>query len=825
MQGIYTILLGIYARLGSIRNIGHILSGLPAGIRRLGRFEVAVFRVWQSYRDLGDTLKNSRISLIILLLLSFVLLGTSQGKEAAVSVVDYPMHAAFYTLGVFAWAFHTWFGTRLILEHLHPRAYTAPAELAHTGRGVLLQGFRQALLTILRSLRNPPRAVGGFLKNLQELEWCVSQVPRILAVATYAVAILALLFPVLRGQAQFDLARAGLLLVNLLLAIAFYVIAVRRRDFCMLLHRGIEIHTHAPYDDLRALQKIQRRANFITYVYSIVMIVAALLVPAHLGFALGTLGVMFLGFSSIVAVGNWFILHLVQTARARLEGNRNLPELTGRFPVISVLVLYAIALSFFNDNHLIRRADHPPQQFPSFEAAMQRWLQQAPQTGDGVRPMVVFATAGGGIRAAQWTAAVLTGLTDAHQDFPRSVYSISGVSGGSVGAAYYDAILREGQRACGPDRQGRCWQWTGRRTLSEDYLAPAVAGMLYPDLIQRFLPTAVLPDRQAGLEKGFEVGLRNGYDRGLATPGLRAPYTSLWAGAEPRWLPYLLLNSTHMETGKRVVASPFRLDPEVFRDTVDLIDLTQMEMRLSTAAANSARFPYVSPVGTLPCAPIEGGWLRRWWHGRTCRNGHIVDGGYFENFGAVTTLQALNGMVSAGWLREHRIRPIVVLISSDPGLVCSSDGKGRYTCQGDIELQGLRKDGTPTAIEVNGAYRHLTSSEGANEIAGPLKASFSPRDARGILAAKNLNEWVETCRAAPADCGLDAASLPGFFHFRLDLQPGEVAPALGWVLSDESEELIWRKLDCSAHNRAAKQELLQLLGVKAPPAPATECPA
>ena len=61
-------------------------------------------------------------------------------------------------------------------------------------------------------------------------------------------------------------------------------------------------------------------------------------------------------------------------------------------------------------------------------------------------PMLVIATAGGGIRAAFWTATVLEQLEADLQkknDAPLQnlIFAISGVSGGSVGAMNYVAAL------------------------------------------------------------------------------------------------------------------------------------------------------------------------------------------------------------------------------------------------------------------------------------------------------------------------------------------------------------------------------------------------
>ena len=63
--------------------------------------------------------------------------------------------------------------------------------------------------------------------------------------------------------------------------------------------------------------------------------------------------------------------------------------------------------------------------------------------GGDARPYPVFIVAapGGGIRAAYWTAGVLAALQDADRGFARHVLAISGVSGGSVGAGIFAALM------------------------------------------------------------------------------------------------------------------------------------------------------------------------------------------------------------------------------------------------------------------------------------------------------------------------------------------------------------------------------------------------
>src|SRR5262249_51962629 len=88
-------------------------------------------------------------------------------------------------------------------------------------------------------------------------------------------------------------------------------------------------------------------------------------------------------------------------------------------------------------------------------------------------------------------------------------------------------------------------------------------------------------------------------------------------------VPYLFLNTTSVEIGHRSIESYCAIDGHEILDSADTLTDLASDVRLSTAALNSARFTYFSPAGTVH-------------DGSNAITGHVVDGGYFENSGAAT---------------------------------------------------------------------------------------------------------------------------------------------------------------------------------------------
>ncbi len=403
------------------------------------------------------------------------------------------------------------------------------------------------------------------------------------------------------------------------------------------------------------------------------------------------------------------------------------------FPMISVLLLAAVVFGTINDNHEVRRlkdaGDPPPLADPM--AHMESWLAvNDPCEGasrDCARPVFVVSAAGGGIRAAYWTAVVLDTLRAEYGSrFTDHLYAISGVSGGSLGAVVYAADEAQEGGASGT---------RVRRALAADFLAPTVATMLFPDLLQRFLPLAMFDDRALTLERSWERAWR------LAAPGsdtLAQPFERLWRGE--RIPPVLLLNATLVETGQRVIVSPYGGAPgsfaRAFPGAVPARELLgDAGVAASTAALLSARFTYVSPPGTVRAEPRGSGSLR------------LVDGGYFENHGITTARDVLRAMELAAATSGRAIRPVLIHIDNAPDVL----GRDRSV------WAAARTPWLP-------------------EVASPVRALLATRESRG-----------ETARAAAKeDPGLRVVEFRLFNELN-----GDVAEVpLGWMLSESSRRFM-----------------------------------
>ena len=124
-----------------------------------------------------------------------------------------------------------------------------------------------------------------------------------------------------------------------------------------------------------------------------------------------------------------------------------------RIPFISILVIGAAVMQWYGvtDNHFVRQCPEASSRSrseamcPESETLQPVSMNIVKQRIDELqgKPIVIVSAAGGGIRAAAWTALVLGTLQD-HAPLNAHLFAASGVSGGSLGLAVYASSLADG---------------------------------------------------------------------------------------------------------------------------------------------------------------------------------------------------------------------------------------------------------------------------------------------------------------------------------------------------------------------------------------------
>jgi hypothetical protein len=234
------------------------------------------------------------------------------------------------------------------------------------------------------------------------------------------------------------------------------------------------------------------------------------------------------------------------------------------------------------------------------------------------KPIVLVATAGGGIQAGAWTAQVLSGLQQMSKDTWKTKYSfadcltlVSSVSGGATGSMYFLNLYAPDSQATFHDQ--KIEEMIGK--VKESSLDDVAWAMLYRDFFRIVFPYLKYSSEEKLLDRGYmlEETWRN---RGNIHANLSNWRLGVKSGARPA----VIFNSTVAETGEPLLLS-----------TTDLADDSQVPKRLSfyrlypntdvpvvTAVRLAATFPYVSPAARILSGKPEY---------------HVIDGGYYDNPG------------------------------------------------------------------------------------------------------------------------------------------------------------------------------------------------
>ncbi len=395
----------------------------------------------------------------------------------------------------------------------------------------------------------------------------------------------------------------------ILLGLAFFALVIARQDIQRRATGGA-----APAGGPGA-GGFQRRWVLFGLIGAGVTMAVATLWPAHFGAWLGASAVVFFGLGFIIPV----IVIAIQIGTSL------------RIPVVGALLLAAVVFGLWVDNHAVGRrafvaATTGPTGRLSLAEAYELWRAAQPGGATAKKTMVLVAVQGGASRAGYWTALALGSLREAAKakgvDIDPHIFAISSVSGGSVGAIGYAAMLRASPDA--PDFKLRLLRFAG-----ENALGSAVTGMMFPDLLQRFIPVAFLPDRAETLERSWEYA----WDDTMTASGapasaslMREPFLNLAPKAGEPWRPILIVQGASEDGGRRVLTSAVKFSCDEV-DADDFLESEGHDVAASTAILNGARFPWVSPGGTFPAN-------RCGTPGRV--SDHILDGGYFDNAGAET---------------------------------------------------------------------------------------------------------------------------------------------------------------------------------------------
>jgi hypothetical protein len=356
----------------------------------------------------------------------------------------------------------------------------------------------------------------------------------------------------------------------------------------------------------------------------------------------------------------------------------------------------------------------------------------------GPKPrMALVATSGGGIRAAAWTAHVLSKLQgpEGVPGFHRYVRLVTGASGGMVAAGTWVAGL---------EPEGLPGGMSLPSMMQQDSLSSPAISLLLPGG----------EDRGRSLERTW---VRN-------TQGvLGRSFEALRAGEAAGWLPSLVYSPMLVEDGRRLLVSNLDLSAltaseasilvvdhggetreEAARARLSLSGVQLFQLfphkqpvfSVATAARMSASFPYMSPASALPTTPRV----------------RVVDAGYYDNYGVDLALM---------WLHAHR--------------------EWIRACTSGVVLLQIRdhlRNGRRTKLQVSGA------GEVVGGLTSPIEAVLQARESSMSFRNDELLSLMQDELNAGQPC----------FFTTQPFEFDQTAP-LSWALSEQDVARLQRAAD------------------------------
>ncbi len=328
------------------------------------------------------------------------------------------------------------------------------------------------------------------------------------------------------------------------------------------------------------------------------------------------------------------------------------------------------------------------------------------------------------------------------------------------------------------------WRACLQLLVSGDSLSPVFVGLGFRDIFAPrewfFGKKSWIEDRAALLEEAWERhyesvttpgrgehGAACGVDAGR---GLCRRFGYISATNPAGWLPLLLLNGTSVETGRRIIVSDVNstrdslnaqgqhVPQALYSAAYDVFELLSSpepppkdpckkedansaaaqpadapDLRLSTAAALSARFPIISPGGVIR-VPTQD-----------CHGDRVVDGGYFENSGLTTAIEIAEA------LKRERVTPIILWVQNDPTINLPKTVTPRRPLDEGLQAK------TPDV----GRIDESPIAEALGLVAQPLGALLATREGHGAESADLATQLIAR---------MNAADQNGFFQIGVHAQ-------------------------------------------------------
>jgi hypothetical protein len=457
-----------------------------------------------------------------------------------------------------------------------------------------------------------------------------------------------------------------------------------------------------------------------------------------------------------------------------------------RVPVLMIICLIYLLTAFLgaDDYYTVLKLDKETYEQNKITPAQALTARPETQPDRPQDYIIVVAANGGGIQAGAWTARVLTGIEkECQKEFGRNFHGcgdairlISSVSGGSAGAMYFVNSYDENGVPKEEAKLDNIFQFSAKTSLG-----PVAWGLTYPDFARGIIPFYTFKDgRGQALE---DTWIKN-------QKSLKEPLMSWREGVRKGWRPAVIFNATVTESGERLLISTtdicstndecrlrsLETQKTITAQTTSTVSaekaavdanaraeeardvvvagrgrrnfyefIKNKDIPIATAVRLSASFPYVTPAPRAAADDCEP----------ECEL-HIVDGGYYDNFGVSSVIEWLNEGLS--YQIDKRVKNVLLIQirgdqMSDAEFNKTYYGNG-WLYQAYAPLQTLLNVRTTGQFSHNeaelGLFRRYWQAKGVNIQTAVFEYEYDPKKEQPPLSwhltetqKKNLNNAWE----------------------------------------------------------------------------------
>ncbi|MBZ9772503.1 hypothetical protein [Mesorhizobium sp. CO1-1-8] len=394
-------------------------------------------------------------------------------------------------------------------------------------------------------------------------------------------------------------------------------------------------------------------------------------------------------------------------------------------------------------------------------------------------PVIIASTEGGGMAAAAHAFLALNALQMHCPNFSQHVFTLVGVSGGSMGNSLFSGSIT------GKGENGRLQPCRARSDnlptdiLTADHLSPVLAALFFVDMINAIVPGQPFAhDRADVLIQSISESTEQ--ERIFFSQ----PHASTWSPDSA--VPSLTYVATDTHRGSRFVFTPFSLEfPFAMEEFPSGAISSTKDVTIGSAAATSARFPWITPTAFIRLAEDQ---VRV-----------LADGGYFENSGADTAIDFIasikaiikqaNELSADSQLEDVDPKKCPIIVEPVFSKMVNWEGCSKHIFFGYVPISSW------SGQDPGAAYEAIPTAK-QSFLFDPIRTMLQTRSARGDHALY---------RATKEFCGIDALCVQGqttdtgIYHQTLPFV--DLKLPLGWMLAPSTVQKIAysvaRGQDCS----------------------------